>query len=240
MTAPASRTRLLVIDGIRLHRENLVASLAREASVTDVLGAADGREALRVLAEQAFTVVLLSMTTAECGTACREIVASAEPARVIAYGVSADGDEVLACARAGVAGYLLRDESYTDLMPAVETAVRGEVRCPPPVAAVLMRRMGPHGAAPELPGGADRLTAREREILGLIDDGMSNQQIARTLHIEVRTVKNHVHNLLEKLHVHRRGEAAAVLRGHPGTFAPTPTASWYRRDQVRPGPFLNT
>jgi two-component system nitrate/nitrite response regulator NarL len=78
-----------------------------------------------------------------------------------------------------------------------------------------MRRMGPRGRPP----GASRLTVREREILGLIDDGMSNKEIARKLCIEVRTVKNHVHNLLEKLSVHRRGEAAALLRGRGEPYA---------------------
>jgi DNA-binding NarL/FixJ family response regulator len=121
----------------------------------------------------------------------------------------------VACAAAGVSGYVLHDEPHEELMKAVLAVARGEIWCPPRVAAVLMRRMGPHGSTPDMPLGTARLTVREREILALIDGGLSNKEIARKLSIEVRTVKNHVHNLLEKLRVHRRGEAVALLRSHP-------------------------
>jgi two-component system, NarL family, nitrate/nitrite response regulator NarL len=87
--------------------------------------------------------------------------------------------------------------------------------------------------------GAGWLTSREQEILALIDDGMSNKEIARRLTIEVRTVKNHVHNLLEKLQVHRRGEAAALVRSRVGTRT-TAGDRLVPRDQVSPGPLLNT
>ena len=174
-----------------------------------------GDEALDGLSQHGFQVVLLSLATAVSWAASRELVAAAEPARVIAYAASGRDDEVVACAAAGVSGYLLHDEPHEELMKAVVAVARGEIWCPPRVAAVLMRRMGPRGATPEMPLGTARLTMREREILALIDDGLSNKEIARKLSIEVRTVKNHVHNLLEKLRVHRRGEAVALLRSHP-------------------------
>ena len=204
---------VLVVDGVRLHRENLVQALSGEDCIAEVRSSADGEEAVRALGDRGFTVVLLSMAGDDGRAICRSLVAAAEPARVVAYGVPAHESDILICAEAGVAGYLLCDEPYPELMRAVATAVHGGVWCPSRVAAILMRRMGPHGAVPERPGGPGRLTGREREILTLIDDGMSNKEIARTLGIEVRTVKNHVHNLLEKLQVRRRGEAAAMLRG---------------------------
>lgn len=206
--------RVLVVENIRLHRENLVARLANEPCIGDAVGTAGGDEALGWLGEHSFGVVLLSMATAVNWAICRELVAAADPARVIAYAVSGHDDEVVACAAAGVSGYLLCDEPHAELMEAVVAAAHGRVWCPPRVAAVLMRRMGPRGALPDIPAGTGRLTAREREILALIDDGMSNKEIARKLSIEVRTVKNHVHNLLAKLRVHRRGEAVALLRSH--------------------------
>jgi len=90
--------------------------------------------------------------------------------------------------------------------------VRGEAVCSPRVAGALLRRI----AALATDGRSDRvpahLTKREREIMGLIDEGLSNKEIAKRLRIEVATVKNHVHNILEKLQVHRRGEAAARVR----------------------------
>jgi DNA-binding NarL/FixJ family response regulator len=206
--------RVLVVEDIRLHRESLVALLRSEAGVADAVGSAGGEDALARLGELDFEVVLVSLATTGIWASCRDVVAAAGPGRVIAYAVSGADDEVLACVAAGVSGYLLRTEPYPELVKAVLAAVRGEIRCPPSVAAVLMRRMGPQGAPPNV-SGTGRLTAREREILALIDDGMSNKEIARKLSIEVRTVKNHVHNLLEKLQVHRRGEAAALLRVPP-------------------------
>jgi DNA-binding NarL/FixJ family response regulator len=207
--------RVLVIEDVRLHRENLVELLRSEAEVADAVGSAGGEDALARLGELDFEVVLVSVATTGIWAVCRDVVAAAEPGRVIAYAVSGADNEVLACAAAGISGYLLRTEPYRELVKAVLAAVRGDIRCPPSVAAVLMRRMGPQGAPPDVSSGAGRLTAREREILALIDDGMSNKEIARRLSIEVRTVKNHVHNLLEKLQVHRRGEAAALLRIQP-------------------------
>lgn len=213
----ADGVRVLVVEDIRLHRESLVSSLANEPAIGDAVGAAGGDEALTALSQRRFGVVLLSMAAGSSRAICRDLVTAADPARVIAYAVSGADDEVVACAAAGVSGYLLRDEPHTELMKAVVAAARGDVWCPPRVAAVLMRRMGPGGATPDLPAGTGRLTAREREILVLIDGGLSNKEIARKLSIEVRTVKNHVHNLLEKLRVHRRGDAAALLGSHPRT-----------------------
>jgi two-component system, NarL family, nitrate/nitrite response regulator NarL len=230
---------VLVVDPVRLHRENLVAALHRQAPIADVSGAADCEDALRSLRDRPFSVVLLSTRSSSVRASYRELVAAAAPAAVIAYGVATDGDEVLVCAEAGVAGYLLQEEPLSELVHAVATAAQGEVRCPPRVAAVLMRRMGPRGAMENISAGAGRLTSREQEILALIDDGMSNKEIARRLTIEVRTVKNHVHNLLEKLQVHRRGEAAALVRSRVGTRT-TAGDRLVPRDQVSPGPLLNT
>lgn len=207
--------RVLVVEDIRLHRENLVASLANEHCIADADGTAGGDEALGRLGQHSFGVVLLSLASAVSWAVCRGLVAAANPARVIAYAVSGRDDEVVACAAAGISGYVLYDEPQAELMKAVVAVAHGDIWCPPRVAAALMRRMGPGVTTPDMLAGTGRLTVREREILALIDDGLSNKEIARKLSIEVRTVKNHVHNLLEKLRVHRRGEAVALLRSHP-------------------------
>ncbi|WP_167604419.1 LuxR C-terminal-related transcriptional regulator [Micromonospora auratinigra] len=205
--------RVLVVDDIRLFRDHVLDILGAQPFVERAAGAADAEAALRAVAEHGFRVVLVSLATRDSLAVCRRLVAACADTRVIALGVSGGDDEVVACAEAGVTGYLLRDESSEGLLRVVAAAGRGEVTCPPPVAAALMRRMGQRGRAPGGPAGESRLTTREREILGLIDEGMSNKEIARKLNIEIRTVKNHVHNLLEKLEVSRRGEAAALVRG---------------------------
>jgi DNA-binding NarL/FixJ family response regulator len=159
------------------------------------------------------------MATANSVACCRDLVAAAGAAQVVVLAVSGGDSEILACAEAGVSGYLLRDQSHAELVAVIASAARGLTSCPPPVAAALVRRIGTMADERRVrPGEQGRLTPREREVLDLIEQGKSNKEIARLLFIEVRTVKNHVHNLLEKLKVHRRGEAAAMVRrpAHPG------------------------
>lgn len=208
----AAGVGVLVVDDIRLYRDGLIAVLEREPFIVRAAGAPDGDAALRVLGERGFEVVLLNMATANSLSLCRELVAFAGGARVVALAVSGSDDEILGCAEAGVSGYLLRDQPHAELIAVIASAARGETSCPPLVAAALMRRVGTLAAERHTWPGQGRLTPREREILDLIEQGMSNKEIARLLFIEVRTVKNHVHNLLEKLKVRRRGEAAAMLR----------------------------
>jgi two-component system nitrate/nitrite response regulator NarL len=201
---------VLVVDDVRLCRDGLVAALAREPSIAYAEGAPDAETALRALRGRAFAVVLLSMRATNSLAICRDLAAAANSGPVVAVAVS--GDEVVAYAEAGVSGYLLHDQPYEELLEVIVSAARGEMPCPPQVAAALMRRVGTLAAERQTWAGAGRLTPREREILDLIEQGMSNKEIARLLFIEVRTVKNHVHNLLEKLKVHRRGDAAAMVR----------------------------
>jgi two-component system, NarL family, nitrate/nitrite response regulator NarL len=205
-------TSVLVLDHVRLHRENLVARLAREPSISRAAGVADGIDSLPRLGRHEFTVVLVNMTGRQTTACCCTFVQAVAPTPLIAYALPCSYTEVVSCAEAGVAGYLLDDEPHSELIKAVTAVSRGDICCPPRVAAMLMHRMGPRGARADVPDGLMRLTPREREILELIDRSMSNKEIARALCIEVRTVKNHVHNLLEKLEVHRRVDAAALVR----------------------------
>lgn len=143
----------------------------------------------------------------------REIVNAAPATVVLALGVGQAERDVLAWAEAGVGGYVGREASLTELSGAIASAARGEAPCHPRTAAILLRHL-----ATGSPGGAaawqcDRhLTAREQEIVGLIAEGLSNHQISRRCHIALPTVKNHVHNILEKLGVHRRVDAVREIR----------------------------
>jgi DNA-binding NarL/FixJ family response regulator len=134
-------------------------------------------------------------------------------AKIIALGVEDDEDIVLACAEAGVSGFVPPEGTLDDLLATVESVRRGEILCSPRTAGVLLRRVA------SLAGNRDsawielRLTRRELQIVQLIDEGCSNKEIARLLTISLATVKNHVHNILEKLDVTRRSEAAACVRG---------------------------
>jgi DNA-binding CsgD family transcriptional regulator len=120
--------------------------------------------------------------------------------------------ELIACAEAGIVGFVTRDASVDDLVDAIRNALRGEVICSARVSGLLFQRMAALSGATQAPSNMRLLTRRECEIAKLVYEGMSNKEIARSLRIASATVKNHVHNILEKLQVSRRSAAAAILR----------------------------
>ncbi len=122
--------------------------------------------------------------------------------------------DVIACAEAGISAFVPREGSTEDLINAVRQAIRGELVCSPRVTALLFDRVAALSAGRIKSIDGHALTAREKEIVSLVERGLSNKEIARRLSVGTATVKNHVHNILEKLHIHRRGEVAG--RMHPG------------------------
>jgi two-component system, NarL family, nitrate/nitrite response regulator NarL len=207
----AVTAHVFVLAGVRLYREGIAAALANDDRFR-VVGAAADRAALRQLGEAAPDVVLMEAGPADAPALVRAIRAHAPEAKVVALGISEDEADVLPLAEAGIAGWVTRDASVDDLREAVASAAAGETLCSPRMVASLLRRVA--SLAEDLRDGhASRsLTRRQREIVALIDAGLSNKEIARQLSIELPTVKNHVHNILEKLQVSRRGEAAALVR----------------------------
>jgi two-component system nitrate/nitrite response regulator NarL len=200
--------RVLVAADVRLHRDG-VAALLREDNrvlVAATVPASDDRppDGLRDV-----DVIVLD-TAAEDGLSLvRAWARAGRP--IVAMGIPRADEHVLAFAETGVLGFVERDATVEELSDSVEAAARGEASCPPRVATTLLRRI----AAPTRPPSrtdSHALTARERQIVELIAEGLSNKEIGRRLYIEVATVKNHVHNILEKLQVNRRGEAAARIR----------------------------
>jgi DNA-binding NarL/FixJ family response regulator len=205
--------RIVIVADTRLYREGLAQVLGRGTQISVIATAARRDEALARLPALKPDVILVDMAVPDSLSAVRAVVESAADAPVVALGVADDSDDVLGFAEAGVVGYVPREASVDHLVAVIESAARGEAICSPRIAASLLRRVatlaaGQSGGVPQ-----GQLTGREREIVGLIDRGLSNKEIARQLGIEVATVKNHVHNTLEKLKVHRRGEAAARMRG---------------------------
>jgi DNA-binding NarL/FixJ family response regulator len=157
-------------------------------------------------------VILLSTSVGEAIPKIGMLAAAAPEAKIIALAVPAVEDEVVAWAAAGAHGFLTPEGSLEDLVFAMESVVHDEVPCPPRLAAALLRRVGRLAAQHSGKDPERRLTLRERQIAELLDQGLSNQEIATRLYIELSTVKNHVHNILEKLRVRSRGEAVARLR----------------------------
>jgi DNA-binding NarL/FixJ family response regulator len=141
----------------------------------------------------------------------RELTAGESGPPVLAIGVRDADRNVLACIEAGAVGYVLQDASLDELADAAHRAVRDEPLASPHVIATLMRRVAVLSQNSPT-GTVGELTSRELEVVELIEQGLSNKEIAAQLSIAVTTVKNHVHSILEKLKVHRRGEAAWLVR----------------------------
>lgn len=206
-------TVVLIVDDIRLYREGLADAVARQPGVGAVRTATDLSGARAAIDVCVPDVILVNLSGSGGLGLLRQIRAVAPTSRLIVLGVSESEDEIVACAEVGVAGYLLRTESLPHLLELIERVGAEETLCSPRVAAVLMRRVATLAAERRSTVGVPVLTGREDQILQLLETGMSNRQIAEKLGIEVRTVKNHMHNIMAKLGVHRRGEAVAVYRG---------------------------
>jgi two-component system nitrate/nitrite response regulator NarL len=204
-------TGVLIVASIRIYREGLALMLSRQPSFTITALAPDRDCAIASLTSAAPDVVLLDLTTAESATVIRDVDRLRPRTPVVALGVDEGEPEMLACVEAGVAGLVSRDASFEELVATIESAARGEVHCSPRFAGTLVRRVAALAAGREAPAPTDRLTAREYQIVGLLEQSLSNKEIAVQLGIEVATVKNHVHNLLEKLQVQRRTDVARCL-----------------------------
>lgn len=207
---------VFVLVPVRLYRDGIVEAVRRDPRFRLAGSAASLEEAQVVLGELARPpdVALVDLRLPDGPGAARALRAGWPGTGIVALAVREADEDILSWAEAGVAGLVSREATLDGLLDAVEAAARHEVLTSPSVTAVLLRRVAE--AAGAHPFGAPvSLTRREREIVWLIGRGMSNKQIALALRIELSTVKNHVHSILDKLAVGRRTDAvaAAAARG---------------------------
>jgi DNA-binding NarL/FixJ family response regulator len=203
------KVRVFVASDVRVYREG-ISRLIATADSLELAGAAATGESLARLRQGARPdVVLVDAIERVDLVLVREIPSAAGDAHVVAL-VAPEREDLLAWAGAGVSGFLSWEASPEQLVETLERVARGESPCSEDVADALLRRVR------ENRGGSftfkASLTEREAQIAKLVADGLSNKAIASRLSIELATVKNHVHSILEKLRVHSRGEAAAKLR----------------------------
>jgi two-component system nitrate/nitrite response regulator NarL len=209
------------VAGVRLQRDVLTDRLAREPEIDVVGGAPTVPASIEDVRTLRPDVVLVDTATVERPLAIRLILDEPGAARVVAMGIADPHGEVVALAEAGVSGYVGSEEPLEELVSAIASVARGETYCSPRLAVTLLERVVALTAERRSLPATPRLTARELEIVDLIGRGLTNKQIARQLFIEVATVKNHVHHILEKLEVHRRSDAVELVRA-AGLFAPRP------------------
>jgi two-component system, NarL family, nitrate/nitrite response regulator NarL len=197
---------VLIVSDVRLHRDGLAGLLGRIPAI-HVVGAVDVEQASHRRPGEAVDAVLIDANSPR-GLKCVQLLSRSRRTRVVAIGIREVESEVLACAAAGVDGYVPLDAAAEDVAAVLASVMRRELVCSPKVAASLYKSAALLGAV-----SAERLTQRELEVVDLMNAGLSNKEIARRLGIGATTAKNHVQNILQKLQVHRRGQAAAKLRG---------------------------
>lgn len=200
--------RVAILGDIRLNREALAAFVAADPRLEPVTVADPA--ALESGSAGPVHVVVVDGIGEDRGEAImRELRGIAAP--VVVLGAPRDDEDVIALAELGVVGFVERDGTLAELVGTILRAAGGQASVPPRIATTLLRRVTSFRDE-RASAGASALTMRERQVVELIAEGLSNKEIAGRLCIEVATVKNHVHNILEKLEVSRRGDAVARLR----------------------------
>jgi DNA-binding NarL/FixJ family response regulator len=234
MPQEASRKlRILIVSDVRVVQEGLHSLLAQREEI-EVVSAADTLHAREQSAQLHPDVVLIDAARHGSVEILKDLVASMPKSKVVAFGVKETDEEILALAAAGTAGYVCNSAESGDVVKVLEQVMCDELPCSPRAAASLYRRVATLSRGSPEPVGSGKtdldgigndhtpigsahihgvpLSPRELQVAQLLDCGLTNKQIGRKLGIEAATVKNHVHNLCEKLEVHRRGEAAARIR----------------------------
>jgi two-component system, NarL family, nitrate/nitrite response regulator NarL len=201
--------RVFVASDVRVYREAIARLISTEDSLKLVGAAATAESASRLRDGARPDVVLVDAIQRADLKLAREISSAAGDAYVIAL-VAPEREDLLGWAGAGVSGLLSWEASQEELVESLRRAARGGGPCSQDVAEALLRRVRENPRGDSAFGGS--LTEREAQVAELVADGLSNKAIASRLSIELATVKNHVHSILEKLRVHSRGEAAAKLR----------------------------
>lgn len=214
---PERRINLLLVNETRLMGNVIAAALEGEPDIHVLACVTNIDDALQIVREKDVDVALVSTRLPDQGAlkltnAITELTPST---KVLALGLTEEKQHVLRYVEAGATGYVLKDDSLEGLIETIRAAQDGKVFVSPQIAAAIMERLSSlarlFSDVENSVTDTTDLTSREREVLQLIGEGLTNQQIAEHLVIEVGTVKNHVHNILDKLHVSSRGEAAAYL-----------------------------
>jgi DNA-binding NarL/FixJ family response regulator len=208
-----SRITVLINSEVRLLGEGLAFALAREAALS-VCGCCDTlADTLAKIPRLQPDIVLLNVSLSTGIDAIRQIRDVAPPVRIVALAVADDPVDVIAWAEAGAVGYIASTAGLDEVVPLLSNIMRGEQPCSGRVAAGLLQRLHDIARVAVSPSACPSAapTIRELQIVEMIATGLSNKEIALRLNISLATTKSHVHNLLGKLGVQRRGQVASWM-----------------------------
>ncbi len=208
--------RVFILVSIRLYREGLCELLEQTRGLSVIGTASNHSDFEDQWANIDPDVLLLDVNISNGLEIARRVYSSDSQLKMVGLSVGAADDSIVSWAEAGISAFVTEDGSLQDVIDAIHNARTGRLPCNSAVVGKLVRRLAELGTVTKRINRIDRLTEREQEILELVDQGFSNKEISHRLNIEVSTVKNHLHNLMEKLNVHRRERAAAYLREHRG------------------------
>ena len=195
--------RILIADDHEVVRQGLKMFLAMDGDFEIVGEASNGQEAIDLLATLDVDVVLMDLLMPVLsGIEAIPIIRQRYPdIEVIALTSVLDNGSVVKAVRAGAIGYLLKDANSADLIQSIKAAAVGQVQLSPKAAALLVQEV-------QVPESPESLTKRELDVLQLLAEGLSNREIADTLVLGEKTIKTHVSNILSKLHLNSRTQAA--------------------------------
>ena len=203
----SEKIRILIADDHAIVREGLRALIATEPDLELVAEAADGVEAAEKTRAMKPDVILLDMMMPRRDGlgAIDDIIKENSDARILVLTSFAEDEKVFPAIKAGALGYLLKDSSPQELLQGIRNVYNGEASLHPTIARKLMRELN---QPPSLPPTTDPLTEREVEVLRLVAQGLSNDDIADKLVVSERTVRTHVSHILDKLHLANRTQMA--------------------------------
>src|SRR5438105_3175598 len=215
----SEQIRVVVADDHPLFREGVVTSLHSMEDINVVGQAENADEAVRVVREELPDLALLDVTMPGGGIeAARKIAAACPATRIVMLTVSEDEDDLLTALKAGASGYVLKGVAARELLSVIRSVHAGEVYVAPQLAWRLLGEM----TKPRAVSPLDELTAREREVLELVAGGLSNYEIGLRLNLAEKTIKHYMTNILAKLQVRSRVEAA--LLAHRAGLGQSPEA----------------
>ncbi|WP_457334842.1 response regulator [Rhizobacter sp. P5_C2] len=194
--------RIVLADDHRIVRDGLCALLAREKDIELIGQADDGLGAVRLARELRPDIVVtdVSMPGLNGVEATRRIRADEPSVRVLCLSVHAESRMVLAVLEAGASGYVLKDCSYDELALAIRKAMADQIHLSAELVGLVVKEVRSRGQ-PQVAGGSAALTPREREMVQLLSEGLSTQQIADRLHVSIKTVATHREHVMQKLDI---------------------------------------